>query len=142
MRDIKFRGKCIDNNTGSWVIGSLVTDSMSKERMAIIDYADLSESDKDGGAIVWNDVVPESVGEYTGMKTNDDIQVFEGDIIKYKVGSMNMNGGEPTVTEHIAPVVYKEYGFYCKYTPLYGCLIEGELIGNIYEHPELLNTLK
>lgn len=65
MREIKFKGKRIDN--GEWVYGNLIYDNISDKYW--IDLS-INESEKiDGGLHVYAvEVIPETVEEYTGLK--------------------------------------------------------------------------
>lgn len=80
MRTIKFRGKSIENN--QWVYGSLVIDSMTGDKMAIIEWADMSEVNKNGGAYVWVDVFPETVGQFIGLRDKKGNDIYKDDIVE------------------------------------------------------------
>lgn len=86
MREILFRGKRVDN--GEWVYGNLITDG---EDVFILVKEDLLKGLDVGG---WIDgaqsyeVIPETVGQYTGLKDLHGTRIFAGDIVKTKYGRL------------------------------------------------------
>lgn len=123
MREILFRGKDIK---GNWHIGLLA-------HIGNAWYI----SNKTGVSTAF-EVIPETIGQYTGLTDNNDNKIFEGDIVK-----AYGRKGAVTANKFNCGCCYPVYGFaVCEYneeTP--SDLIEindCEVIGNIHDNPELL----
>lgn len=133
MREILFRGKDFSGVINhSWCFGSLDT---TEDDRAIIIYLDRFGNKC---RIVVN---PETVGQYTGLKDKNGTKIFEGDII-YAVSNFDAANMvvvyDPAEFRLVLCEDYKTYkpgwGFKCLcYESFYM-----EVVGNIYDNPELL----
>ena len=137
MREILFRGKRED--TGEWVYG-YYAHLPSAAGAADIIYVPASDPDDSNHTVF---VDPETLGQYTGLTDKNGVKIFEGDIV-------HLYGDKDTSTRFInykALVIFAHGGF---------CAIDGtlddyavcrfdftsslncEVIGNIYDNPELI----
>lgn len=142
MREILFRGFCPNEDgkekvfvngewiKGFWVYGYYVLVNIKKHRIYTGEY--FGEYNLD-----YYEVIPETVGQYTEMKDKNGKKIFEGDIV------------DIINCEYIPWVLDKtklkvewcndHTGFYpfCSYAN-YVDSEYVEVIGNIFENPELL----
>lgn len=119
MREILFRGKRVDN--GEWIYGDLT----QHWGYRMLNYASGN----------MEDIAPDTVGQYTGLTDRHGEGVFEGDIIRDEDGDI------------YAVFYYEFYASYCakriaESSALFGLqdidIYGAEVIGNIYDNPELL----
>lgn len=145
MREILFRGKRIDN--GEWVEGYCVCESnhapFANERK--YRYYIFKDVFLDWGRGYFEQyvVIPETIGQYTGLKDKNGNKIFEGDILAFWGRACGVvRYGEGTFDSGI----YCYTGFYYEtvcgdkdHTSLYeNC--DAEVIGNIHDNPELLEV--
>ena len=125
MRTIKFRGKLKSN--GNWEYGDLLHDNFDACYIYPIEVGDLYKN---------NEVIPETIGQFTGLYDCEGKEIFEGDILRF--GNSQSGVCEVKWNEHIAAFCIR---FYFKdeigSRPLGGG-VEFAIIGNIHDNPELL----
>ena len=157
MRDILFRGKCVD--TGRWYEGQYI----HLHKTTHCPIGDLGRfPDNDIHQIVFErmtdwelpnqhlrvDVVPKTVGQFTGLTKNGK-KIFEGDIISYIMpdggsakgiikfgeygtgGSCHVGFGVNWYNRYDTGWLRNDLGFWVKFREI-------EVIGNIHDNPELL----
>ena len=131
MREIKFRGKRVDN--GEWAYGFF--SRINGEPIILSPMDSYKYYRKFFVDVPFKQVIPETVGQYTGLKDKNGKEIFEGDVVLCKIHDK----------EYMGLVEYTNtYGFYYlsgmgySDTELWGCN-EKKVIGNIHENKELLN---
>jgi uncharacterized phage protein (TIGR01671 family) len=125
IREHKFRGQRYD--TKEWIYGSLLENDI-----IVVKGATDVDEDYIGFSDEWSSVLPETVGEFTGLLDKNGKEIFEGDIVKYNFIT--------TERQAIFKIVWCRYGW---------CLVdndeveyldsaewhcgEAEIIGNIHD---------
>ena len=125
IREVIFRGKRSDN--GKWVKGYLYITHIGSHEIGSYDAEINIER-------LTFDVLPETVGQYTGLTDKNGKRIFEGDIV--------------SLVKHDG-LIYKVVYVPCRYELVnskgVNCFVLDiykseniEVIGNIHDNPELL----
>lgn len=124
MREILFRGKSM--HTDEWLYGGIVHHAD--------DYG-MVDSTSNMGYLEPELVIPETVGQYTGLTDKNGVKIFEGDIVRYSgekhivaFETRGETGYFGIKIDHI-----ETWGF-CPSVPVKLM----EVIGNIHDNPELI----
>lgn len=146
MREIKFRGKSEDGS--GWIFGSLVNNMFFKRDGIsainyIVDpdqYPDFSEMEDFEWLAV--EVIPETVGQYTGLQDKSGKEIYEGDIVnvKYRTFSRESDCGFIHKRLEVKWIDYSSaFRYVDKFEEIYTMIAKwSEVIGNIHDNPELL----
>lgn len=123
-REILFRGKRVDN--GEWVEGFYCPRPYSHFpcEPSIFPIATI---DKEWYGI---EVIPETVGQYTGLNDKNNVKIFEGDILKFRSGIYSVEWDN----EH-SKFLQRDGQFSRE---LHIWIAKSEIVGNIHDNPELL----
>lgn len=142
MREILFRGKIVESD--EWVYGSYYGLCRMTNKAGGFGYAHLIRQSNDEPLYR---VDPETVGQFTGLYDNKGTRIFEGDIVKYQPEDATVpmysrveyfadkyNYSAFDLAEHD----YEANGLQCAHEEGIGL----EVIGTIYDNPELLEEEK
>jgi uncharacterized phage protein (TIGR01671 family) len=128
MREIKFRGKRVDN--GEWVYGDLIHRYSNWIYIAPIPSTI---------EITPIEIDPETVGQYTGLKDKNGKEIYEDDIVRVITDKKCVIG---EVVYIPTAFCVKAKGFEIFSLGFLNNWFEIEVLGNIYENPELLKEVK
>ena len=125
LREILFRGKCKNDN--KWLYGfPYVT---RKYAVKINWYC------SEFGSMRTDEIIPETVGQFTGVTDKNGKKIFEGDIMAFTaygfdyVGTVEFADGSFSIMcEHTSPFLDQAVSKHGAY-----------IIGNMHDNPELLN---
>ena len=121
MREILFRGKRTDN--GEWCEGYLSKSRDENKQLKLcIDH-------EEKGVMCSSIVIPETVGQYTGLTDKNGKKIFEGDIVKG-----TFLGFPVSIKDYVFSISWQEdiTGYRANYFE------NVEVISNIHDNPELL----
>lgn len=129
MREILFRGK--RTNNGEWICGSLCATIPSDEDFYTISYFDFE------GYYIEEKVIPETVGQFTGLTDKNGKKIFEGDIVKhFNVFDVGVDIGKVCWDDKYCQFYRTSNSGMHNYRVGADCSYE--VVGNIHDNPELL----
>ncbi len=137
MREILFRGKTVCD--GDWIYGGITWNPSRKKMFIHSDFED-------------GEVIPKTVGQYTGLTDKNGTKIFEGDIVKIIDGKEifiaavkfgDYNQPDKILKTHIGfyfdianlASYRKDMGYWFGKT-----FSEIEVIGNVHDNPELMEV--
>jgi uncharacterized phage protein (TIGR01671 family) len=130
MREILFRGKTLEND--KWVRGDYARYNRRYGDAFVIECYHNDE-------MFWDEIEPETLGQFTGCYDKNAEKIFEGDIVR-----LSLPLAKDLIYTTIGKIVYHEScAFICEVPSKGGEFplspnFEYEVIGNIYDNPELL----
>ena len=136
IREVIFRGKRTDN--GKWVKGYLYITHIGSHEIGSYDAEINIER-------LTFDVIPETVGQYTGLTDKNGKRIFEGDIVNViYTSSLGEEFTQITTVRYdeteccFYPMRWEEDCVNCDYSTE---ITEIVVIGNIHDNPELLTLV-
>lgn len=126
MREIEFRAK---DEYGNWIYGLLTGNKYNLNEYAIFTqpYHGIYPIEK------------ETIGQYTGLKDKNGVKIFEGDIVKIGKILWKVEWFDDFCEFRLSNVSNESNKSFLNY---YMCKYDLEVIGNIYDNPELLEREK
>lgn len=122
---VKFRGKRIDN--GEWVYGGYYKHFNGQVGI-------LGGDKTENNITIMDEVIPETVGQFTGLHDKNGKEIYEGDIIQGKHDLILIKWAKTGF------IPYRNKNFFFSKVTNWASAENGEVIGNIYDNPELLEV--
>ena len=140
MREVLFRGKEVAD--GKWIEGFYSAEEYNPYSGEIEHFPRIQII----GKCVSLGVIPETVGQYTGLTDKNGTKIFEGDICRFKrfndvhVGEIVFNVTTASFIMWYQSIVGAE-GEKATHQMLLSVCDDIEVIGNIHDNPELLQKI-
>ena len=131
MREIKFRGM---NLCGNWVYGDLRHNQMCMPDGKLQEYI----------SVCGEPIHPKSVGQFTGLKDAKGKEIYEGDILLYRLpeNMIALNNSDKSVVFYGHGMFLVSHGK-IEFSVNQVLGVHGDdavVIGNVYDNPELLEA--
>ena len=133
MREIIFRAK--DYRTGQWVYGIYFKNPVSRFNEGAYYPQIIPEIHGVHDTIERCSIVEDTLGQFTGLTDKNGVKIFEGDIVTYPVGIREFKG---KVIFWCATFCVEHFYPKKMITTLDDCAADCDIIGNIFDNPELL----
>lgn len=130
-REILFRGKL--KKDSNWIYGYYVVTPENTHRIYWQPFPSATSN-------TWHDIIPDSVGQFTGLVDKNGVKIFEVDKIKYyqpyskKWEEGFVKWDDLWACFGIFTKIHDEYCHESDWVKIH----EIEVIGNIHDNPELL----
>ena len=138
MREILFRGKRKDN--GNWIAGGVVH---CDDKVFIVWAHRLLSKNGPTYFPTMVEVIPETLGQYTGAKDKNGKEIFKGDIVRHTQqflhGTVDSIGVVAWSDGYGAWIISKYINNRADMFLMTECH-RTEIIGNIHDNPELLEV--
>ena len=131
MREIKFRGKRI--NGGEWIESMTISYGTIKRKENCV-FFEIAEDN-------WQGVLPETVGQFTGLLDKNGKEIYEGDILHTITSGFESEEYKTTIfyKDCRFQLANKRNLFYFGQSDLTR-MDDTIVIGNIYDSPQLINV--
>lgn len=131
QREIKFRGQRVD--TKEWVYGGFSLYRLGNCFITVMGKDHISYIGRH------QEVIPETVGQSTGLHDKNGKEIYEGDICIVSLSYFKIKNEKATVIFHNGAFQF-QYGCEKFFSKPHDAWDEVDVIGNIYENPELLEV--
>ena len=135
MIELIFRGKSVNSN--KWIYGNIIKE-LSSGRVFIVNISWFNENTTIKDVAI--EVIPETVGQSTGLVDKNNLEIYEGDIIEGKIPEYT---GSKVIKKKGIVFFDKKLGAYrLQTTDDYNIGLSVfkllEVIGNKFDNPEIL----
>ena len=142
MREILFKAKRMDN--GEWVEGSCVN-VLNEHFYIFTGKLDISNGYLDFEKYSVN---PDTICQYTGLTDKNGVKIWENDVVKYEDAEADFEGYHDNVFVNVGKTCITPQGVFFTNRQtvdmddlwLSECSVDAEVIGNIFDNPELLKN--
>ena len=134
MREILFKAKTIDNN--EWVEG-LLTIMWGQ-------YHIINPENENTAYLIDT----ETICQYTGLTDKNGVKIWENDVVKYEDAEADFEGYHDNVFVNVGKTCITPQGVFFTNRQtvdmddlwLSECSVDAEVIGNIFDNPELMGN--